>query len=55
MGLEQIASFEALKKAFLSNECLVSFDLDLDMVLECDSSGFALASTLSQVGPNRQL
>ena len=47
-GQEQDKSFKALKKAFLSNEVLITFNSERRTVLECDSSGHAIGGTLSQ-------
>jgi hypothetical protein len=44
---EEQSAFEKLKKAFLVEPNLATFDSERDIVLECDSSGYAIGGVLS--------
>jgi hypothetical protein len=47
-GPEEQSAFEILKRAFLTDPNLATFDSERDTVLECDSSGYAIGGVLSQ-------
>jgi transposase InsO family protein len=47
-GVEEQSAFEKLKKAFITEPTLATFDSERDTVLECDSSGYAVGGVLSQ-------
>jgi hypothetical protein len=54
-GKDQQAAFDQLKSAFIAAPALTNFDPELETILECDASGGATGSVLSQYGRDRVL